>query len=706
MGVGGAGGINATNGSAGTMTTVSVGGILIKGNGGTGGQYNTGSDAPGGDFLGGDGGATGGSGKGISGDNGGGGGGSIGGGFNSTVGCGGGAGANSADISGLFAVLSTAQVISTFYEDADGDTYGNPAVTFTGESAPSGYVANSLDCNDANAAIHPNTFELCNGIDDNCDGLIDNDCGPTPSLGEYRSASSGNWSNASTWVRFNGTVFVTAPTPPDNTNGTITIKSGHTVIINSSVTTDETVVESGGTLSQVSSTLSIADGPGEDIAVNGTYNFISGLLNGGGTMSVNGTMDWQAGTLRSTISLQTGSNSGKSTSGIAAIVNGVFINNGTFSWTDGDIQFQDATFNNTGTITALGNNGLLGVGGFTAFNNSGFFSKSIGTGTTRLAVGGTNTGTINVTEGIIHATTDYANAGNINIDAGKTFSTNCIAGAFRLNTGSNFTGAGHFELASGELSLAPGATTATNFLFRDGTIKNVNGNPPGTLIVTGGLNWQKGTLSSNLILDTNAVSTKSTNGIATIVSNGVLTNKGIFNWQDGDFNFQDATLNNNVTGSFTASGNNNFLFSGGYADFNNAGTFTKTTGTGTTTDSIGGTNTGIIHVEEGVLNFKGPFINSGNINIDPGKTFSVNCSTPAFSLNTGSNFTGGGNFQIVGGTVSVNAPAATPATATNILFSSGTIGNSAGTLIVTGGLNWQVGNLSSNLILDTNAVLI
>lgn len=51
--------------------------------------------------------------------------------------------------------IITALTTQTYFADADGDSFGDPAVTVTNCVPPAGYVTNNLDCNDNNAAEFP-----------------------------------------------------------------------------------------------------------------------------------------------------------------------------------------------------------------------------------------------------------------------------------------------------------------------------------------------------------------------------------------------------------------------------------------------------------------------------------------------------------------------------------------------------------------------
>jgi hypothetical protein len=69
----------------------------------------------------------------------------------------------------------TAVDASRWYADADVDGYGDPSTGVTACDAPSGSVADDTDCDDTNAAVNPAATEVCNGIDDDCDALVDGD---------------------------------------------------------------------------------------------------------------------------------------------------------------------------------------------------------------------------------------------------------------------------------------------------------------------------------------------------------------------------------------------------------------------------------------------------------------------------------------------------------------------------------------------------
>ena len=66
---------------------------------------------------------------------------------------------------------------TVWYADADGDGYGNAANTQTACSQPAGYAVNGDDCADNNASIYPGATEICNSLDDDCDGMVDENVG-------------------------------------------------------------------------------------------------------------------------------------------------------------------------------------------------------------------------------------------------------------------------------------------------------------------------------------------------------------------------------------------------------------------------------------------------------------------------------------------------------------------------------------------------
>lgn len=66
-------------------------------------------------------------------------------------------------------------VMTMFYPDFDDDGFGDILIVTQACSAPERYVESSGDCNDGDFNINPGMEEICDGIDNNCDGFIDED---------------------------------------------------------------------------------------------------------------------------------------------------------------------------------------------------------------------------------------------------------------------------------------------------------------------------------------------------------------------------------------------------------------------------------------------------------------------------------------------------------------------------------------------------
>ena len=89
-------------------------------------------------------------------------------------------------------VADNGLAFTTYYQDSDNDSYGNAAdFRSTCDGAPSGYVTDNTDCDDVVSAVNPAAAEICDNVDNNCDGSIDENLTQATSCGEGECGSSG-----------------------------------------------------------------------------------------------------------------------------------------------------------------------------------------------------------------------------------------------------------------------------------------------------------------------------------------------------------------------------------------------------------------------------------------------------------------------------------------------------------------------------------
>lgn len=292
------------------------------------------------------------------------------------------------------------------------------------------------------------------------------------------------WTNASTWQRFDGSTWVNATNFPTAADGIITIRTGDTIQLNTAapISIDQVVIEPNAVLVIFNSvagnttTVTLNDGVGDDIIVNGRmYLATAGTLTGAGNVQVNSGALF---TLRNTGNLQVPlTNDGTMHLGAASqaagtITNTTVTNNGTVVWINGNGALaNNATFTNNGTI----------------YHASASSSNWNTTGTNNLINNGTLINQTNTTWTIFPT---FTNAGTMG--GSGTYAFNAGTTNFISNTGTFSPGASAGTLTVPPLSITGKTPSIDIELFSTGGAQGTNYDH---LIITGAVNITGATLN-------------------------------------------------------------------------------------------------------------------------------------------------------------------------------------------------------------------
>lgn len=502
------------------------------------------------------------------------------------------------------------------------------------------------------------------------------------SEGDYRSAKTGSWFLADSWERFDGTDWQPAIVPPSDSDGMITIRNTHTILVNTTVTADEVVVEEGGVL-LVASVFTIADGPGDDLVVYGTlqlpgtiqgngslvvYNDFTwtGTIQGSGAFSVYGNATWLDGTLSRPFNNYAGNTFSISNNHFKTLSTSI-INQGTILWKQGFISVQGSGLSliNDGIFVIESNNGFtLASGSSLDFTNNGTVRKTTSGTVSFLNVQITNNALFDLVGGGLWSG-HITNNGTFHLTNG-----NILIQTFHHMPGSVIQGTGEISVSSlgtlhlhTDLELPPGIEVVCDGVIQgdgdlimhgdltlSGTIQGA-----GTFVSNGNTNWMSGgTLSREMHNQAGGKFTwNGTTNSPLTLSNSII-NDGVIDWLNGSvvMNAEGHTLTNNgVMTIYTREA----LFGGlgpltatpGPFELINNGSLRKTGGGNLTFNRIDLINHGDLHIEGGDFTSAGSpgqITNNGMLRFN----FSALRIENTFHHNTGSMILGTGHIVNAG----------------------------------------------------------
>jgi hypothetical protein len=433
-----------------------------------------------------------------------------------------------------------------------------------------------------------------------------------------------------------------------------------------------------------------------DFASPGVVNWYGGAIGGNGTFEVaaKGTMNLVGNSAKSM--------SGSAILKIDASASVLYSGLGTLGGSGLEIDnYGKWTMTNDANLTD----------GNLSFNNYGTFTKTTdgqghGVGTSTLSLNTFNNfsgGTVDSRTGTILFFDQSTSQESGTFDAEAYAVVAFGYGSFTLNAGTSLVGAGDFliqnlnDIGGVTVTVDYGVSVAPpNLNLASGTL-----NVLGTVSVAANGTWTGGTITGTGSVNFLANSTLNITGSAEKdLVGSTINNAGFAVWTGtGAIVGNNGSVINN-SGTFTASSDNTFSFSGGTeVSFNNSGTFTKAspTGSGTTTFYVNAlNNSGTVNVNSGTLSLEpgsttqfesGTFNVASGARLDFAESQLANATT---QLNAGTKFQGTGLAELDSGNLTVNAPVSVP----NFTMTGGTQ-NGASTLTITTAFNWTGGSLDS-----------
>jgi hypothetical protein len=338
-----------------------------------------------------------------------------------------------------------------------------------------------------------------------------------------------------------------------------------------------------------------------------------------------------------------------------------------------------------------------------AFNNSGTFTRSVGSGTTTISIPFNNSNIVSVQAGTLVLAGGGTETGSSQAGLGATLSITSSSPAMTFAAGATLSGPGTINITGVATVTGPAVT------FGGGGLLHLTGtlNGSGTITATAPIEWTGGIMSGGGV--TTAIGGVSIDGYQNSLDTRTLNIGGLSTFTGSAtsaagylYMSNGAKVNNsgNFDLGWSANFNNAIINNGSPGPFTNNGTCARSVGSGTTSVQVPFTNNGAIDVSAGKLEFDSDFSlgNSSSLNVSGGTLkFVVNSGTASVGSGVTAIVSGNGILELAGSisVLGVASPAADRVTITNNSSAA------AGLLVATG--SHQVGAIGGTGNVQVNA---